>query len=479
MSIGKNTVANIIGGTAPLLVTIITVPIYLRIIGEERYGTLSVIWVLLSYFTFFNFGLGKATAQRIARLGAESQDEASGILWTSIILTVVLGGVGGFVLWISADLILRHLVTMSDASRREALDAVPWLILALPTLLVTSVMIGALQAREKFILINVAAVSTTVINQLVPLAVALMGYQGLEFLVPAAFVGSVAALFLNYSMSKKYVPLDGRPRIERAHVKPLLNYGGGITLISILGPILISIDRILIALLSGAKSVAYYAVPYSIVFRLTLISAGVSAAIFPRLASHSPKEEIISLATRSTNSLVLVMTPLTIAGFFFIRPFLVLWVGYEFAARAAFVGEILFVGVWINCFAVPHYTRLQATGRLRALVLIYMFEIPIYLLMLWVGLKYWGIAGVAAAWSLRVLLDTVLILATGDVLKRTCVQSLYSMLLVSIAFVVCLMFSRSLVTYLIFLIVFSASLYMARGEISKMVKLFYSRGKAV
>ncbi len=99
MSVGRNSIANLIGSIVPLLITLATVPVYLRLIGAERYGALAVIWVVFSYFGFFDFGLGQATAQRMAKLKESSIDERSQLFWTSFLLTLVLGIIAGVVLW--------------------------------------------------------------------------------------------------------------------------------------------------------------------------------------------------------------------------------------------------------------------------------------------------------------------------------------------------------------------------------------------
>src|SRR6185369_9716553 len=128
MSIGRNSVANLLRSIIPLLVTLATVPVYLRLIGAERYGALAVIWVVFSYFGFFDFGLGQATAQRMAKLKDSSIDERSKLFWTSFWLTLILGIIGGVVFWFFADQILIHVENKGEAIYKETALAILWLI---------------------------------------------------------------------------------------------------------------------------------------------------------------------------------------------------------------------------------------------------------------------------------------------------------------------------------------------------------------
>ena len=117
MSTAKHVLTNLVGQFLPMLVVLITVPLYIRFIGTERYGVLAVIWSLLGYFGFIDLGFGRAVAQRMARLSGADDSERSDLLWTAVISVLVLGSVGSLLLWISADYILKHLIVMSDARR--------------------------------------------------------------------------------------------------------------------------------------------------------------------------------------------------------------------------------------------------------------------------------------------------------------------------------------------------------------------------
>ena len=59
--------ANLAGGLVPMAVTLIVTPFYLHLVGLERFGILSLIWLLLGYLGIFDFGFGRTVASAVAR----------------------------------------------------------------------------------------------------------------------------------------------------------------------------------------------------------------------------------------------------------------------------------------------------------------------------------------------------------------------------------------------------------------------------
>jgi O-antigen/teichoic acid export membrane protein len=475
MSIGRHTLFNLGGAALPMFVALATVPLYLGYIGTERYGVLAVIWALLGYFSFFDLGFGRAVTQRMARLSATDDSERSKLLWTALLSTFVLGILASLLLWLFFDLILLHVIDMSDSSRSEASGAVAWMLLVLPILLPTTVLMGALQARLRFAETNTIQLVGSLISQVLPLAVAASGHIELKMLVPAALASRLLVAALLFQQCRQHVPLLGCPLIDRVHLRAMLSYGGWVSVMTLLGPMLVTVDRLFIATLSGAKAVTSYTVPYDLVSRIMVISVSLSSALFPRLASSSPGDSL-ALAERATAVLVAVMTPVVIVGIFLAHPFLDIWLGKEFAAGSAGVSELILLGVWVNALAIPHHTKLMATGNPRTVVMIYLFQIPIYLFMLWIGLKYWGVLGAAGAWSLRVLIDTTMLLYANHALLKTLRLAAPYAVLISIAAVGVLLLNLEPLAYWslsVFLLVLST--FKGRIQLTQSIRVLLKR----
>ena len=406
--IARSTLINLAGAAVPAALLLITVPIYLHLIGEARYGVLAIVWLLLGYFGVFDLGFGRAVANRIAALHDATAEDRQGIFWTGLAISAVTGLIGGAILYLLGHWLFAHVLDIHGALRTEAENAMPWLASALPLAVIISLLAGALEGRQAFLALNGAQIFGTVLYQLFPLVVAYAGWVTLPYLIAAAIVGRLLSVLLLFALSYRHVPLSPRPRFALNQVKSLLHYGGWITVTGLVGPLLTVFDRFLIGAKVGMVAVTAYTVPYNLVMRLSILPGSLQTALFPRFAMVDPAEAK-ALAARAVLSIGAIMTPIVVMGLLLIKPFLILWVGAALAKKTAPVGQILLVGIWINTLAIIPFTYLQGRGRPDLPAKFHVLELLPYVAILWVLIDRLGVPGAAWAWDLRVLADTLLL----------------------------------------------------------------------
>ena len=61
-----------------------TIPFLIKGLGEEKFGILSLAWVVIGYFSLFDFGIGRTLTKIVAeKIGLEEIDEIPGLFWTA------------------------------------------------------------------------------------------------------------------------------------------------------------------------------------------------------------------------------------------------------------------------------------------------------------------------------------------------------------------------------------------------------------
>ncbi|MGH8809440.1 MAG: hypothetical protein ACREX0_16320, partial [Noviherbaspirillum sp.] len=87
-----------------------------------------------------------------------------------------------------------------------------------------------------------------------------------------------------------------------------------------------------------------------------------------------------------------------------------LWLGESFASNGHRVVEIVALGIFVYAISHLPFAWLQAVGRSHLTAKVHLFELPLYAAGLYAGVTRWGIIGAASMWTLRVLLDCLLML---------------------------------------------------------------------
>lgn len=409
MSVRRHTTYNLLGALLPIGVGLLTIPIYIRLVGDARYGVLAIIWAFLGYFGVFDLGLGRATAQRIAALGGSSVRLVASTFWTALLINGALGVIGALVIWPVSNYYFSYKINIDADLRSELRSALPWLVFAAPLITLSGVVSGALQGRAQFLELNIISFASAVSVQILPLLVAWSHGPDLAWLVPSVVLTRLFWFGVTFWRCKAHVFKARAPSITLRDAKSLLLFGRWVTITSLISPLMTTLDRFIIGAMVGARGVTYYTVPFQLAERSTVLPAALTSALFPRFAGAGSVERG-ELAVLAIRSLAAAMTPVMVIALSFVDPFLRLWISPEFASNANVTAMILLLGFWINGFAFVPFAHLQASGRPDMIAKLHTAELIPYLALLYAGMSFWGLTGAAAAFSLRVFGDCVLLL---------------------------------------------------------------------
>ena len=418
MSLKRDTLYNLGGSIAPIVVSLVTVPAYLRLIGDARYGVLAIVWLFLGYFGLFDPGITRAASYHIARFHrAEDAKQRESVFWTALLVNLGFGVAGGIILYMAARPIFMSAFKMPEVMRSEVMASLPWLAASVPLAIVTGVLGGALQARERFGTYNTINVANAELSQLVPLAVAYWHGPDLAWLIPAVLMTRITGVVPSFVALASALPLGLGGGYDGSKMRSLFSYGGWITITNVLTPVLSTMDRMLIGSLLSAEAVAFYTVPFNMVSRMSVVPGALAASLFPKL-SRSSAEDSAQLASEAVAALAAVTTLMIVLAVAVFPVFMRIWVGRSFAEHAAPIGVILLVGIWVNGLAYVPYGHLQASGRPDIVAKFHAIEVIPFLGILWFGLHSFGLVGAAYAWTLRTTVDALLLFKVGGRIPR-------------------------------------------------------------
>ena len=143
----------------PLIGAVISVPLLIKGLGIERFGVLTLVWIVIGYFSLFDFGIGRALTKVVAEtLGGGRANDVPAIAWTALILMLLLGIAGTVVVASLSPWLVHDILKMSDILQQETIDAFYLLALSIPIVISTAGLRGILEAYQRFELVNVIRV---------------------------------------------------------------------------------------------------------------------------------------------------------------------------------------------------------------------------------------------------------------------------------------------------------------------------------
>ena len=147
----SNALWNLAGQLAPIAIALVALPPLIHALGIDRYGFLTLAWVLVGYASLFDLGLSRAMTRLVAHRLAE-QDAAGARHVGAVATTFMLafGAASGVLLGVCAGPIVDGWLKVPLALHQEAIHAVWLLAAAMPVVLLTSAYRGYIEAYQAF-----------------------------------------------------------------------------------------------------------------------------------------------------------------------------------------------------------------------------------------------------------------------------------------------------------------------------------------
>lgn len=408
--LARNTVWNLLGLLAPLIVGIVAIPAIVRGLGVPRFGVLSLAWIVIGYFSLFDLGIGRALTKLISdKLAANDDLSVPPLVWTSLLLMLVLGCVSGVVMAATTSWLVHAVLKVPVALQPETQKSFWLLASSLPVVTVTSGLRGVLEALQRFRLLNLIRIPMSVFSFIGPLLVLPFSHS----LFPVVLVlvaGRLIGCVIHIAACFRAMPaLRQHFTVRRSIILPVVKFGGWMTVSNVIGPIMLYMDRFLVGALLSVNMVAYYTAPFDMVTRLWVIPGALVAVVFPAFAvtHQQDPDRTVLLLNRGTKYVFLAVFPLILVISTLAPEGLRLWLGPAFSQNGASVLRWLSAGVLVNSLVQVAFALIQGIGRPDITARLHLVELPVYLLAVWLLTTRFGIQGTAAAWFGRNALDAV------------------------------------------------------------------------
>ncbi len=419
--LARNTLYNLIGQGVPLLLALPAFPLLIQQLGTDRFGALTLLWAIIGYFSLFDLGVSRALIKIVAEKSSAGEDHQVPVfIGTALVLAGSLGVAAALLLAAMTPWLITSTLAIPPELAQETRTALYILAASLPLVTTSATFKGVLEGKQRFGASNAIQVGTGAVTFIGPLAVLPLSttLTAIAMVLVAGRIGAWIAYFVSAARSFPPAMLRLAPKADAANV--LLRIGSWMAVSSVIGPIMVYMDRFVIGSVVSLAAVAYYVTPYEVVTKLWLIPGALAAVLYPAFSAsfNQDRERTARLFGQGVKYAFITLFPITLALLTLSREILELWISAEFAWNSYRVLQILAVGVLINSLAQIAYALVQGAGRPDLTAKFHLAELPLYLAALGWLVPAYGVTGAALAWTGRVTVDAVLLFyASGKLIS--------------------------------------------------------------
>ncbi|HQZ82456.1 MAG TPA: flippase [Pyrinomonadaceae bacterium] len=407
----KGSLWTLLGQVAPLAVSLVATPFTIRLLGAEGYGVLILVGLIPTYLGFADFGMGLASTKFASEAYAagDAEREARTVRTAAVIALCASVPVALLVILFSGRLVTlfnvpEHL--FAEASLALKVAAVTFVLNFLNSIFNTPQLTRLRMDLNTFV--------TSGFRMLGIIATPIVIYLGFGILgaIVVLLAASLLTLAGHIYTSGRLLPKLFDLSLDRNAIRPLLKFGGAFAISTVAALLLGSSEKFILAHSTTMKELAYYSVAFTIATMLTMFSGAMTQSLVPafsQLQGEGQHERLSDLYNRCIRLTSIAFFPTIVFVAIIGRPFLSIWAGEDFSQRSIGPLYILLAGLLLNAVAFFPAAMLMASGRTRTLAKLYWFELVAYIPLAFLLVSSYGALGAAAAWSIRVILDTFLL----------------------------------------------------------------------
>ncbi|MEW6075717.1 MAG: flippase [Candidatus Omnitrophota bacterium] len=408
----RNIVWNFSGQAWMLVLGFFATPYIVRHLSVSLFGVYTLIGVIVGYFSFLQLGLGTAAIKYISEyLALKEEENIRKTFWTCMVTYCIVGLIGTSLIFFFSDTLIEKFFKIP--AELQAVSLIALKIGSLGFLIVTlqSVIIGVIQAMERFDIVNRITVIFGSAQIIMTLALLVCGYS-LKAIITSNIAIQLICTFVAWRIVIRTMSFLSSPCWDTPTFTKLLKFGGFVTVSVILSPVLMNIEKLFLTALRPVASLTYYAVPFLLIDKFSVVRWSFTSVLFP-VFSHfhrSDKDHISEeLHYRSTLYLAFIFSFLAVFFIAYGRPFLAMWLGEDFAERSSGILAILSIAGFVSAVASPSMSALQGRERPQVPALFHTIETLLYIPSSYVLIRAYGATGAAYAWAGRALLDALLL----------------------------------------------------------------------
>ena len=362
-----------------ILVSLIYVPIMLRLMGQSEYGLYSLVASVIAYLSVLDMGFGNAMIRFVSKSKVKKDiEEEKRINGLFLLLYLIIGVVAlliGVGLIFNVSNIFKAL-TVAELAKAKIIMAI--LVVTVAISFPLSVFDSYVVASEKFTFSKTLVLIKNIMYPLTVLPFLFMGYKAITLvIISSTYTLTLHLINMYYCFKKLGMKLYFRFKIvDKELFRSIIAYSLFIFLNIFIDNLYANTDQVILGIVSGTTAVSIYAVGVKITTINQNFSTNISGVFFPRVTKTLEETDGVKKVSNifiKVSRIQLYILALILFGFvIFGKSFINIWLGKEYLS-AYYIILLIITPAIIPLTQNIGISILQAMNKHKFRSVIYLF----------------------------------------------------------------------------------------------------------
>jgi len=383
--------------------SIILVPIYVKLLGIENYGLVAFYATLASALAILDVGLSASIIRQVAIYKTQSTNEKKlkNLIFTVEVLNWLIAIVVGIGIVALSNPIATHWVMAKDLPVNTIQHCVMLMgaifAFQFPASVYDGAMVG-LQNQNANALLNILF---STIKALGILVVLYFMQSSIElYFIWQAIVTLIYTLIMRWYVIKKITVVKFKAHFSTIELKIIWRFAGGIASTAIITFFIKQLDKIIVS--RNLEQLSYYSLAFLLASSISLITSPVLSIIYPKFTQMIALKDTVALKAlyhKSCKWISILVFPIGLTLIVFAKEMVLLWTKNEtLSAQTSPLLQVVVGGTLCNCMMIIPYNFTLAKGNtkygLYQNIIVAIISVP---LLFWWYAKY-GALGASFVW---------------------------------------------------------------------------------
>ena len=397
-----NTVATIVSVLIPGLLGLWSLKPLLELLGAETFTILSFFWVYTSHLGFFDLGISRNLGIELPKLPNSEKSK--------LVNESVRKGLEYSILGIVVVSLLLFVIPIFNPqfSLLFQFRVFAVLLVWVPLAVIQMIMRGVFEASESFISAAVFRAYNQSVLFLVPWVMASWGHHDIfQMVVLITVARALSLLPAMYWLMRQY----GLVLIKKIENKAVVIHRNNqwITLSNLSGIVNGSLDRFVLLSLLGAQAIGTYVFAQDFGIRILVLSSSFALVLLPFFSRNDSKLQNHIWVKRGSGLILLSHIALGLILFFGQTHLKHGFTNMPLAKDVVDFFWIFLLGITANGIGHILLSALHSHRELKRPALWHVISAVLYIPLLYWVVQGFGLSGAALLWSVRSVIDTVVL----------------------------------------------------------------------